>query len=229
MTTRANIPKRNPWPWILGGAVAALVGPPIIFRAFSAFGYSALGRSALEIAVVLLAAGAWVLGFRRSRPAAFGALIGATIGCAVLFIMAFAVFDGLGRGTDYANLEPAKLGTNLGLEIPASATNVSANQVSWQDTFVHARFEISRDELEKFLSVNHLKLETTSPFQFENKSLDRAWWKPEDGTRVGVYRLALDPKKPDQEKLSKTGYSVSVQVNQLEPGRVVVYIQAFST
>jgi hypothetical protein len=44
-----------------------------------------------------------------------------------------------------------------------------------------------------------------------------------------VYSLALDPKKPDQEKLSKTGYSISVQVNESGAGRVVVYIQAFNT
>jgi hypothetical protein len=74
-----------------------------------------------------------------------------------------------------------------------------------------------------------MKLEPDGAFAFQNSSLDRAWWKPEDGARVGVYRLALDPKKPDQEKLSKTGYSVSVQINESEPGRLIVYVQAFNT
>lgn len=229
MTTRASTPKRNPWPWIIGGLVGVVVGPTVLFRTFAAFIPSTLARSALEIAVVVLAVVAWVLVFQRSRAAAFGALIGATLSSAALVVLAFLFFDGLGRGTDYTNLEPAKLSANIGLEIPVSAANVYANQVSWMDSFVHARFELKRDQLEPFLRANHMKLEPDGAFAFQNSSLDREWWKPEDGARVGVYRLALDPKKPDQEKLSKTGYSVSVQINESEPGRLIVYVQAFNT
>lgn len=228
MTTRA-VPRRNPWPWIIGGVVGAVVGPTVIFRLLTAAISSGVVRPALEIVIVVLALLAWALVFTRSRPAAFGALIGAALSSAAMFALAFVFFDGLGRGTDYANLEPARLGANIGLEIPESAVNVNANQVTWMDSIVHARFEISRGELEGFLRANKLKLETTSPFGFQNSGLDRPWWKPEEGARVGAYRLALDPKKPDQEKLSKTGYSISVQVNESVPGRVVVYIQAFNT
>ncbi len=228
MTTRAA-PRRNPWPWIIGGLVGAVVGPVVIFRMLTVAVSSGAVRPALEIAVAVLAVVAWVLVFQRSRAAAFGALIGAALSCAAIAVLAFLFFDGLGRGTDYANLEPAKLGTNIGLEIPASATNVYANQVSWIDTFVHARFELKRDELEPFLRANNLKLEPESAFNFQNSSLDRAWWKPDEGTRIGAYQLALDPKKPDQEKHSKTGYSISVQVNESAPGRVFVYVQAFNT
>jgi hypothetical protein len=227
MTTRANVPKPNPWPWIIGGLVGAVIGPFVLSRALTAFGSSTLLDSIFEIAVVLLAVVAWVLVFQRARAVAFGALIGAAFSSAALFTLAFLFFDGLGRGSDYANLEPAKLGKNIGLEMPLTATNVYANQVSWQDSFVHARFELKRDQLEGFLRANHLNLEPKGAFV--NSSLDRAWWKPEDGVRVGVYSLALDPKKLDQEKLSKTGYSVSVQVNEADAGRVFVYVQAFNT
>jgi hypothetical protein len=229
MMTRAITPKRNPWPWIIGGLVGAVIGPFVISRALTVFSSSNVLDSIFEIAVVLLAVVAWVLVFQRARAAAFGALIGAALSSAVLFALAFLFFDGLGRGSDYANLEPAKLSANIGLDIPASATNVYANQVSWQDSFVHARFEMKRSELEPFLRANHLKLEPDGAFSFQNSSLDRAWWKPEDGVKVGVYRLEIDPKKPDQEKLSKTGYSLSLQVNESEPGRVIVYVQAFNT
>ncbi len=229
MTTRANIPKRNPWLWIIGGLVGAVIGPFVISRALTVLRSSTVLDSIFEIAVVVLAVVAWVLVFQRARAAAFGALIGAALSSAVLFALAFLFFDGLGRGSDYTNLEPAKLGKNIGLEIPVTATNVYANQVSWQDSFVHARFELNRSELEPFLRANHLKLEPDGAFSFQNSSLDRAWWKPEDGVRVGVYRLEIDPKKTDQEKLSKTGYSLSVQVNESDAGRVIVYVQAFTT
>jgi hypothetical protein len=228
-TTRANTPKRNPWPWIIGGVVGAVVGPFVISRALTVFSSSTVLDSLLEIVVVLVVLAAWVLVFQRSKAAAFGALIGAALSSAVLFALAFLFFDGLGRGSDYTNLSPAKLSASIGIQIPASATNVYANQVSWQDSIVHARFELKRDELEGFLRANHLNLEPKGTFTFQNSSLDRAWWKPEDGVRVGVYRLEIDPKKPDQEKLSKTGYSISLQVNEAEAGRVFVYVQAFNT
>jgi hypothetical protein len=220
-------PQSLPWlPWLIGGLIGLVFGPIAVFNAL---GTVTSGQNVVFGALITATTvTAWVLLFRYRRTIAWGTLIGTVIGCVVWFAVTFYFFTQLARGKDFTPTAE-NFTKQIGLGLPSGVQNIQMNEVSWQDTYVQARFELPKTQLESFIKTNQLRLEENPTETLKNTTLDRAWWTPEESKRLGTYRLKDDPAKPTQEASTITQYYVLVQVHELDADRVLVYLRAYET
>jgi hypothetical protein len=227
VTTPTLTQQPWPWlPWVIGGLIGLVFGPVAVFNALGMF--TSGQNIVFGVLITLATVAVWAVLFRYRRTIALGALIGTVIGCVVWFAVTFYFFSQLARGTDF-NPTAENFTKQIGLELPSGVQNIQMNEVSWQDTYVQARFEMPKTQLESFIKTNKLRLEENPTETLKNTTLDRAWWTPEESKRLGTYRLKDDPAKPNQEASTKTQYYVLVQVHELDADRVLVYLRAYET
>jgi hypothetical protein len=117
--------------------------------------------------------------------------------------------------------EPAELEQRLGLELPASATNVNMVVGGYIDTQIHARFEMSKNDYPTFLKANKLEMNATIPAYTDSEGSAR-WWKPQSLRQAKI----LAPSNANRR--TKTAFYLNLLVGDVDgDGDVLtVYMRA---
>ncbi len=148
-------------------------------------------------------------------------LLGNALGIFLLVVVGAYFFSHLG---DSHNFSPTSqnFSQQMGLVFPVSTTNIQMNQGGFQDTVIFARLEMKRQELPNFLANNALIKDENKTIS--NANLAEKWWKPDDMPWLGSYKA----KSKDTNELGKTstGFDLHLQVHELKPDWVDIYIYA---
>jgi hypothetical protein len=202
--------------------VLAVFVPMVLGSVFSSSSTSIL-------LVLLVAAGVTAFRLPNLRTLMLSMIAGGIGGFILLAaVILFVLQDGLFSTTVQDDLKPAALEQWIGLDFPASASNMRSHAEGFQDWQVFVRFEMPKSDLPEFLRLNKLEPELNPNTHLANADLERDWWTPDGTTKP---RLFVPTGKPGAETQpsTKTGFYPTIQISDLEGDLVTVYISAFNT
>lgn len=121
-------------------------------------------------------------------------------------------------------LPPAKVELAAAMTLPPSARNLHSHYESFQDSFIHVRFEIDAADLPALLASAHVGTalsSSTIPSDIA-APFDAPWWKPRDAKRflAGAGQVSLPSGYPEHQ---------SLLVDTTDPATYIVYVVAFDT
>lgn len=151
------------------------------------------------------------------------------LGMAGFVALALYVLDQFGDGdplgtTLVDTLTREQVEKAAGFGLPPSADGLHSHYASFQDYILHARFEIDPSDLPALtasLPITNPTMSTTErPLLYSEGMPD--WWRPEQAQRFQAIsgQVTLPAGYPE---------SLTVLIDQTDPGRYTVYVVAFDT
>jgi hypothetical protein len=177
---------------------------------------------------LFIAAGVAAWRFPQQRTRLLSMIAGGIAGLAVFaIVIVLMLSEGLFSTTIQDDLKPAELEKWIGLDFPASASNMRSHAEGFQDWQVFVRFEMPKADVKAFLRINKLEPESNTITSFSNDDVKKDWWKPE--TKLFKAFKPTVKGGTETQPQTKTGFYPSIQISDLENGLVTVYISAFNT
>jgi hypothetical protein len=177
---------------------------------------------------LFIAAGVAAWRFPQQRTRLLSMIAGGIAGLAVFaIVIVLMLSEGLFSTTIQDDLKPAELEKWIGLDFPASASNMRSHAEGFQDWQVFVRFEMPKADVKAFLRINKLEPESNTITSFSNDDVKNDWWKPE--TKVFKVFKPMVKVGTETQPQTKTGFYPTIQISELEGELVTVYISAFNT
>jgi hypothetical protein len=177
---------------------------------------------------LFIAAGVAAWRFPQQRTRLLSMIAGGIAGLAVFaIVIVLMLSEGLFSTTIQDDLKPAELEKWIGLDFPASASNMRSHAEGFQDWQVFVRFEMPKADVKAFLRINKLEPESNTITSFSNDDVKNDWWKPE--TKVFKVFKPMVKDGAETQPQTKTGFYPTIQISELEGELVTVYISAFNT
>jgi hypothetical protein len=219
--------RSSAWKTILPGALIGLI--VTLLAMYGSFVVGLSGFSLMFLAALLVVAVVVAIVIPKHRMLSISMIAGGLIGFVASWLVLVAFLSGgLFSNTIQDDLKPAELEQWIGLDFPSSASNMRSHAEGFQDWQVFVRFEMPKSDLQEFLRLNKLEPESNPNTQLSNTDLERDWWKPDGSTKPLLFVPKVKLEGTPQPS-TKTGFFPTIQVSDLEGGRVLVFVNAFNT
>jgi hypothetical protein len=219
--------RSSAWKTILQGFFLGLI--VTLLSTYGSFVVGLSGSPLLILAALSIAAIAVAILIPKHRTFSISMIAGGLTGVLASWVAVVALFsDGLFSTNTREDMTATQLEQWIGLDFPASASNIRSHAEGFQDWQVRVRFEMPKAEVEPFLKTNNLEPEREIITSFFNEDLERDWWTPNTNTPPNMFTLKLKTGTSIQTQ-TKTGFYPTIQLVDLPDGNVTVYIMAFNT